>query len=80
MQPLISTQLTPLPVYPVPQATVTVNTHVAVFPAKSVAVAVTVVVPRLNALPDALEYDKDGATLLLSVAVAAYVARAVAGV
>ena len=36
--------------------TVIVNVHVEVFPPPSVAVAVTVEVPRANVLPDAGEY------------------------
>ena len=34
----------------------TVNVHVTVFPAKSVAVAVTGVSPKLNIVPDCCEY------------------------
>ncbi len=57
-------------------STVTVNVQVAVFPAASVAVAVTVVAPKLKVKPEAGLYDTV-ADPQLSVAVAAKVTTAV---
>ena len=52
-------------------STVTVNVQLELFPHKSVAVAVTDVVPLLKKLPGAMLYTMVGAPEQLSVAVAA---------